>query len=348
MNFFDCVSRLCLSPGPSGFEGPAVAAAYEMLKPLVDEIRTDRLGSVIGIRRCGKPNAKKILLDAHLDEVGMIVAGHEDGFLHISALGGIDPRVLQNRELTIHSDPPILGVVAVKPPHLMEPGDGDKSTPMKDLWVDTGLSQEEVLKLAPIGTPVTYREGIYRLGEDKIAGKSLDDRSCFAILLRTLEILNGEELDVDVAVLGSSFEEIGGSGALAATFAENPDCAIATDVTFGITNDGPKDGCFKLGGGPAVGIGANCCRWMVQRLRKVSKELDIPWNAEVTAGETGTNGWGMQIAREGIATAIVSLPLRYMHTPLEVISEKDAEQMAQLLAGFIRHLGEEEALCSLN
>lgn len=348
MNFLDCVSRLCLTPGPSGFEGPAAAAASEMLNPLVDEVRTDRLGSVIGIRRCGKPNAKKILLDAHLDEVGMIVAGHQDGFLHISGLGGIDPRVLQNRELTIHSDPPILGVVAVKPPHIMGPGEGDQSTPMKDLWVDIGMDQEQAKKVAPVGTSITFREGVYRLGEDLIAGKSLDDRSCFAILLRTLEILKDEELDVDVAVLGSVFEETGGTGALVATFAENPDCAIATDVTFAITQDGPKEGCFKLGGGPAVGIGANSCRWMVDRLRRVSNKLDIPWNAEVTAGETGTNGWGMQVAREGIPTAIVSLPLRYMHTPLEVISEKDAEQMAQLLAGFIRNLGEEEALCWKN
>lgn len=345
MNFFDCVFKLCLSPGPSGFEGPAVAAAHEMLQPLVDEIRIDRLGSVIGVRRCGKANAKKILLDAHLDEVGMIVSGHKDGFLHISPLGGIDPRVLQDRELTVHSDPPILGVVAVKPPHIMEPGEGGKATAMKELWVDIGMDQEQAEKIAPVGTPVTYREGVYRLGKDKIAGKSLDDRSCFAVLLRTMELLKDRELDVDVAVLGSCFEETSGSGALAATFAENPDCAIATDVTFATTQDGPKDGTFKLGGGPAVSIGPNCSRWMVDRLRKISKEKNINWNAEVVAGETGTNGWGMQVAREGIPTAIVSLPLRYMHTPLEVISEQDAEQIAQLLADFITGLGEEAALC---
>ncbi|MBQ3089915.1 MAG: M20/M25/M40 family metallo-hydrolase [Oscillospiraceae bacterium] len=348
MNYLECATRLCLAPGPSGFERPAAAVAGDLMRPYVDEVRTDRLGNVIGIRRCGKAGAKKILLDAHLDEVGMIVASIEEGFLHITPLGGIDPRILQDRELTILSDPPVLGVVAVKPPHIMEAGEHNQATPMKDLWVDIGMSQEEAEKIISIGTPVVYRENIYRLGKDLIAGKSLDDRSCFLTLVRALEILKDEELDMDVAVLGSAFEEVGGYGAMTATFAENPDCAIATDVTFARTNDGPSRGCVKLGEGPTVGIGSNCSRWMVNRLRKVGKELDIKWNPEIMPGETGTNGWGMQVAREGIPTAIVSLPLRYMHTPIEVVSEADMEKMAQLLAGFIRGLGEEEALCSKN
>lgn len=348
MNYFDYVSQLCLSPGPSGFEGPAVATAARLLTPLVDEVRTDRLGSVIGLRRCGKPGAKKLLLDAHLDEVGLIVTGVEEGFLRFTSLGGIDSRVLLDRELTVLTDPPILGVVAVKPPHIMEPGEGDKSIPIKELWVDIGMDQESAEKTVPIGTPMVYREGVFRLGEDKIAGKSLDDRSCFAILLRTLELLEGTELNVDVAVLGSCFEETSGDGALVATFAENPDCAIAVDVTFGVTHDGPKEVGFKLGSGPAVGVGPNCARWMVDGLRQAAQAEEIPWNAEVMAGETGTNGWGMQVAREGVPVALVSLPLNYMHTPMEVVSISDAEQTARLLAAFIRWLGEEDGQCWMN
>lgn len=349
MNYFEYVSRLCLAPGPSGFERRAVEEAVQLLTPLVDQIRTDRLGSVIGLRRCRKPHAKKLLLDAHLDEVGLIVTGIEEGFLRFTSLGGIDSRILLDRELTVLTDPPMLGVVAVKPPHIMQPGEGDKSIPLKELWVDIGLDQQTAEQRVPIGTPMVYREDVFRLGKDRIAGKSLDDRSCFAVLLRTLELLDGAELNVDVAVLGSCFEETSGDGALVATFAEAPDCAIAVDVTFGVSHDGPKEVGFPLGSGPAVGIGPNCAHWMVAGLRQAAQAEGIPWNPEVMAGESGTNGWGMQVAREGVPVALVSLPLNYMHTPLEVISSSDAEQTAQLLAAFICGLREEgDTLCWRN
>lgn len=348
MNYFDCLSRLCTAPGPSGFEGPAVAAARELLSPLADEVSVDRLGSLIGLRRCGKTHAPKVLLDAHLDEVGLIVTGIEEGFLRCASLGGIDSRVLLDREVLVLSVPQRLGVVAVKPPHIMAPGESDKAIPIRDLWIDVGLDQETAEREIPIGTPIVYREDIFQLAGDRIAGKSLDDRSCFAILLRTLELLQGEQLDVDIAVLGSCFEETSGDGALVATFGQNPDCAIAVDVTFGVTHDGPKEVGFELGKGPAVGIGPNCAGWMVNLLRRTAKEQEIPFNPEVMAGESGTNGWDMQVAREGLPVALVSLPLKYMHTPLEVISGADAEQAAQLLAGFLRRVGKEDALCWKN
>lgn len=348
MNYFDCLSRLCTTPGPSGFEGPVVEVARELLAPLVDEVSVDRLGSVIGLRRCGKQNAPKVLLDAHLDEVGLIVTGIEEGFLRCTSLGGIDARVLLDREVIVLTQPQRLGVVVVKPPHIMAPGEGDKAIPIKELWIDVGLDQETAEREIPIGTPIVYGEDVFHLVGDRIAGKSLDDRSCFAILLRTLELLKGEELDVDVAVLGSCFEETSGDGALVATFGQNPDCAIAVDVTFGVTHDGPKEVGFPLGEGPAIGVGPNCAGWMVDLLRRTAQVQEIPYHLEVMAGETGTNGWGMQVAREGVPVALVSLPLNYMHTPLEVISGKDAEQAAQLLAGFLRQIGKEDALCWKN
>lgn len=348
MNYFDCLSRLCTAPGPSGFEGPVVEVARELLAPLVDEVSVDRLGSVIGLRRCSKPNAPKVLLDAHLDEVGLIVTGIEEGFLRCTSLGGIDSRVLLDREVVVLTQPHRLGVVAVKPPHIMAPGEGDKAIPIKELWIDVGLDQETAEREIPIGTPIVYREDVFHLVGDRIAGKSLDDRSCFAILLRTLELLQGERLDVDLAVLGSCFEETSGDGALVATFGQNPDCAIAVDVTFGVTHDGPKEVGFPLGEGPAIGVGPNCANWMVDLLRRTAQTQEIPYHLEVMAGETGTNGWGMQVAREGVPVALVSLPLNYMHTPLEVISGHDAEQTAQLLAGFLCQVGKEGALCWKN
>ncbi|MCC8181718.1 MAG: M42 family peptidase [Clostridiales bacterium] len=349
MNYFDCLARLSQAPGPSGFEERTADVAYELLAPLTDEVRRDRLGSVIGLRRCGKENAPKVLLDAHLDEVGLIVTGIEEGFLRFSSLGGIDPRILPDREITVLTDPPILGVVAVKPPHVMNDDDKENVVPLKDLYLDIGMSQAQAEQTVPLGTPMVYREDILRLAGDRIAGKSLDDRACFAILLRTLELLEGEKLNVDVAVLGSCFEETSGDGALVATFAEHPDCAIAVDVTFGISHDGPEETGFTLGKGPAVGIGPNCARWMVDGLRKACAARKINWNPEVMAGNAGTHGWEMQVAREGVPVALVSLPLNYMHTPLEVVSEGDAEQTARLLADFLLGLREEDGvLCWKN
>lgn len=348
MNYIELLSQLCTAGGPSGFEGPVVETAKALLSPLVDECSVDRLGSVIGLRRCGKANAPKVLLDAHLDEVGLIVTGAEEGFLRCASLGGIDSRVLLDREVTVLTQPPRLGVVAVKPPHIMERGEADKAIPISELWIDVGLDQETAEREIPVGTPIVYREGVFPLAGDRIAGKSLDDRACFAVLLRTLELLRDEELDVDVVVLGSCFEETSGDGALVATFGQNPDCALAVDVTFGVNHDGPKEVGFPLGEGPAVGIGPNCAGWMVDLLRQTAREQEIPYHVEVMAGETGTNGWGMQVAREGLPVALVSLPLNYMHTPLEVVSGGDAERTAQLLAGFLRRVGKEDALCWKN
>ena len=146
MDIRQTIERLCGSGAPSGFEGPAAAAARELLEPLMDQVWTDRLGNVIGARRCGRPGAKKLLLDAHLDEVGMVVTGHKDGFLRFAA-NGVDVRMLPGRELTILTDPPVLGVVACLPPHVLPAEDREKAPELKDLLIDVGLGQEEAQQI---------------------------------------------------------------------------------------------------------------------------------------------------------------------------------------------------------
>ena len=143
MNYETVLSRLCSLAGPSGFESDVAQAAAEILRDAVDEVRVDKMGSVIGVRRCGKENAPKLLLDAHLDEIGFIITGHEEGYLRFAPLGGVDPRMLPDRELTIMTQPPIFGVVACLPPHIQSSEDMDKSLPIRELWLDVGLSQEE-------------------------------------------------------------------------------------------------------------------------------------------------------------------------------------------------------------
>ncbi len=342
MDIRQTIERLCGSGAPSGFEGPAAAVTRELLEPLMDQVWTDRLGNVIGARRCGRPGAKKLLLDAHLDEVGMVVTGHKDGFLRFAA-NGVDVRMLPGRELTILTDPPVLGVVACLPPHVLPAEDREKAPELKDLLIDVGLGQEEAQRRIPVGTPVVYRSGFALLGERQVCAKALDDRACFAALLRAAELLRDEALDVDLYILGSVCEEVGGVGARVGAQALAPDFCVAVDVTHGRTLDSSKDESFAMGGGPAVGLGPNCARWMVRRLLEKAEALDMAVQKEVMEGSTGTNGWEMQIANEGIATAVLSIPLKYMHTPVEVVELSDVEDTARLLAAFAAGLGREAA-----
>ena len=339
MDMKHVLETLCGCTAPSGFEAPAAQTARALLEPLVDQVSIDRMGNVIGVRRCGREGAKTVLLDAHLDEIGLIVTGAEEGFLRFSTIGGVDPRMLPGREVTILTDPPIPGMVA--PPTPLQ-DDESKAVPIPELVVDAGLTQEQAEKL--LGTPMVYRGSCFPLGEDQMCGKAMDDRSCFAALLRCMELLKDKNLDVDVYVMGSTREEVSGVGATVGTWAVQPDCCIAVDVTHGRTPDGPSDKTFVLGGGPAVGVGPNMARWMTQRLLDKAKEREIPFQQEVMSGHTGTNGWEMQISREGVATAVLSLPLKYMHSPIEVLSLTDLEHTAALLAAFVEDLGKEGQL----
>ena len=339
----EILRALCGVGAPSGFERPAVLAARELLEPLVDEIWIDRLGSLVGVRRCGKPGAKKLLLDAHLDEVGLVVTGIKDGFLRFKA-NGVDVRMLPDREVTILTQPPILCVVACLPPHVLSAEEREKAPEIKDLYVDTGLSQEEAERRIPVGTPMVYRTDFTVLGERQLCAKAMDDRACFAALLRTAELLRDQELDMDLYIVGSVCEETGGVGARVLAQGLSPDFCVAVDVTHGKTPDSPQEGAFVMGSGPVVGIGPNMARWMVRRLLDEAEKLGLAVQKEVMEGSSGTNGWELQIANEGIATAVLSVPLKYMHTPVEVVEPGDIEATARLLAAFAEHLGGEEAV----
>lgn len=341
MNTIDCLKRLCQTGGPSGYEAPVAAVAQELLAPWMDEVWQDRLGNVIGVRCCGNPNAKKLLLDAHLDQIGLMVTGAEDGYLRFASVGGVDPRMLPNREVTILTQPSRFGVISCLPPHVLSSEEREKAPALSEYYVDTGLSQETVEREIPVGTPMVFRDCFLELAGGRICSGALDDRACFVALLRTAQLLQEEKLDVDLYIMGSIREETGGTGAIVGTNAINPDFCVAVDVTHGATPDSPKGRAYDLGGGPAAGIGPNMTRWMSSRLIEKATELEIPVQKEIMGGDTGTNAWGMQICNEGIATAVLSLPLRYMHTPVEVVDLSDLEQTAQLLVAFIRRLGEE-------
>lgn len=343
MDILASLTALCTCSGPSGREGRTLDQAADLLRPFVDRVWQDPFGNVVGVRRCGKENAKRVVLDAHLDEVGLVITGAKDGFLTFRPVGGIDPRLLPDQEVTILSQPPRLGVVAVLPPHVQKAGEADNSLTIDQLCLDAGLTQKEGEEL--IGTFAVPKSRVRSLLNGRVSAKALDDRAGFVTLLRTAELLRDVSLDVDLYFLGSSREETNGGGALVGAFALDPHCFVAVDVTHARTPDAPKEGTFPAGEGTVIGLGPNIARWMSQRLIDKAKENELPYSLEVMTGHSGTNAWRVQTAREGIATAVLSLPLKYMHSPVETLDLADLETTAVLLAAFVTDLAKEGGEC---
>jgi len=338
LDIHEVLRELSMTAGPSGFEQTVAQRAARLMMPYVDEVGTDALFNVFGIKRSKKEGARKLLFSAHLDEIGLMVTKIEDGFLRFRTIGGIDPRILPAKEIKVLTDPPVFGVIGALPPHLQTKDENKKPIPLEKLSIDVGMTQEEAEKLIPIGTPAVFAEKAVELQPPYFSGKAMDDRACFVILLRMLELLKDEELDVDLIVQASSQEEVGARGATVGAFRHNPDYAIAVDVTHGQTPDAPKDRTFKLGGGACISMGPNTNRKLAKTLIKLAKANEIPWQPEVMEGRTGTDAWPMQVTQKGVATAVVSLPLKYMHTPAEVINTDDLENAAKLLSEFAKCL----------
>ncbi len=342
MKLREMIMKLAAASGPSGFEAGARTLAEEWMAPLVDEMRTDVMGNLIGIRRSHKENAPTVMLDAHLDEIGLIVTGYEKGFLRFSAIGGVDARMLPALEVKLLTKEPMYGVIDVLPPHVLSADDQEKPLAADKLFIDVGLDEETVKTAVPIGTPVVFSVPVTELGEHQICGKSLDDRSCAAILLKVLEKTKDKKLPVNVAVCLASQEEVGCRGAVTAAFSIAPEAAIAVDVTHGHTPDAPKHKTVAMNGGPAIGIGPNMTRRISDRLAEICRENDMPYQPDVCPAHSGTDAWPIQISREGVATGVVSLPLKYMHTPVETLDIRDAKAIVELLCIWLETYGKED------
>lgn len=322
------LSGLC---GPSGAEEPVREYIASYLHPTAEEIRTDALGNMIAIKRCGQKNARMLMLDAHMDEIGLITTGAVDGFLLFRPLGGVDPRMLPAGEVRVLSDPPLYGVIDTLPPHILSQEQMDKAVKIEKLAIDVGLTQEQALKAAPPGTPVVYAATCEKLGSHQLCGKALDDRACAAIVIKAFEQLAGSSLSVDLCCLVSTQEEVGHRGAQVAAFQLQPEEAIVVDVTHGKSLDA-KSVFTECGKGAAIGIGPNCNRAMGQELMRLAEEEHIPWQAEAEpGGNSGTNAHTIQVAGTGVVTALISLPLKYMHTPVEVIDLSDMQAIVDLI-----------------
>lgn len=342
MSIREKIEILSSVPGPSGRETKAAETVVKLLRPLVDETETDVLGNVLGIRRCGKKGAPMLLIDAHIDEVGFIVTGHHGRYLRFSPVGGIDQRILPALQVLVHTkDGPIPGVIDTLPPHILSEEEKSRPFAIESLYIDIGAADEETVRAqVPEGTVVTYSTPVFQMGDHCLCGKSLDDRSCAAIVIEALERLRGKTLGADLAVLFAVQEEVGGRGTEAAAFRISPDHALALDVTFAGTPDTPAGKTMRMGDGAAIGVSPILSRETSDRLLALAKEHGIAHQTEVMRGMTGTDADEIQVTRGGVSTALISLPLKYMHTPVEVIDLRDAEAVTKLVCLWAGSFGE--------
>ncbi len=340
MELKEIISELSSIPGPSGSELAVSKRVAELIGPYMDEIRTDTMGNLIGYKSCGKPGAKKLLLDAHIDEVGFIVTGIEEGFLRLTGIGSPDVRMLPARQVKVLTDPPMYGTVCCMPVHALSNDEMNKAIKLEDISIDIGLSDRDAKAAVPIGAPVVFAAECFEMGGGVLCGKAMDNRACLASIIYALHLMKDENLDIDLIVMGSAQEELGFRGAMTGTFGVMPDYAVAVDVTYAKTPDYKKDDAMISGGGAAIGIGPNITRSLYNKLVSLAEEKKIPFQTEVMGGNSGTNAWVMQTSREGVPTAVVSLPIKYMHSPIETLRLSDAYAVAELIAAFALKGGE--------
>ncbi len=345
MSISEYIKNLTRLSGISGFEHNVSGYLIGHLNSVCDDVTTDVLGNVIACKK-SKKSGGKVMIEAHMDEIGMLVkAIDDDGFLLVSPVGGIDVRILPGSCVKVHGKEEYLGVVGAKPPHMMSDDEYTKVIDFEKIFVDVGMSKDEAIEAIGIGAMVTFDAEPTVLGKDYISSKCLDDRASVAVLLDCLDKLKNTDLGYDLYICACVQEEVGLRGSVTCSYAVNPDFAIAIDVTHATTPDESK-GTFKCGVGPVVCVGPNIHDNLADNFKKVLKSEDISFETEVEGGNTGTDAWSIQTAREGIPTMLISLPLKYMHTPIETLSLKDCEKTSQALVTFLKSFEKtEDVLC---
>ncbi|MCL2081686.1 MAG: M20/M25/M40 family metallo-hydrolase [Oscillospiraceae bacterium] len=325
MDAWGILSTLTGARGPSGHEGAVIAAAEELLAPLCHTTHSDCMGNIFGVVHSAAGDAKTVLLEAHLDEIGVLITGREKNFYTFKNIGGIDRRVWAGLELEILTSPSIPAVVACLPPHVSK-GEDEYS----ELYIDAGGMD------IPIGTPGVFARGLFRSGNCASA-PGLDNRAGFCALVLMLDMLDKSLLPVNIIVCGSVQEEIGGRGAAALAYEIMPDWAVAVDVTYGACPYSGQD-TFPLGKGACINRGPDCNRELTNSLINLAQREAIPYQIEVTCGLSRTSATYMQTVASGIPTAVLSVPLRYMHTPTEMLCLDDIGTAANLLKAWVMSL----------
>lgn len=337
------LKELCSAPGLSGYENPVREIIRAAWAPLTDEIHVDALGSLWATKRgAGKAPRGKLMLAAHMDAIGLMVTQIDGEFLRVIQVGGIDARVMPGQLVMVHctqaEDLP--GIVAQPPSFLLSKANRDGVAPVTELLVDVGLSAEAVAQKVRVGDVVSFAQKPQELQNGAVMAKSMDNRSSVAAVTVCLDALQHLPHTWDVIAVATVQEEVGLKGARTSAFALEPDLAIAIDVTHG---DGPNVKEFsyktaKLDSGPALGLGPNVHTGLFNAVKATAEKLELPHTVEVMPQHSGTDAFAIQIAHAGIPTLVVSIPLRNMHTPVEMLMLKDVNRAGRLLAEFAASL----------
>ncbi|MBQ7875668.1 MAG: M20/M25/M40 family metallo-hydrolase [Clostridia bacterium] len=306
----------------------------EIIKKLLEEngcedVFTDNMGNIIGTYKCGKLNAPRLMLEAHMDEIGLMVSGiSEEGSLLFVPLGGFDEKVLPGSEVWVHTENgDLFGIIGAKPPHLTT--DRNKAIKMKDMSVDIGFSKEDAEKKVKIGDLISFNTFFTEL-EGCVAGRCFDDRAGVAAIIKTLEYVKDLKIECDIVCAITVQEELGMRGAKVICSSAMCDAAICIDAGFG-TSANSSEG-FDLGSGVVVSVGPNLHPKLNKIIFDAASEYKINVTSDVENGNTGTNAWEVQVAGLGVPVSLLSFPLRYMHSTYEVIDISDIEAIAHLCA----------------
>lgn len=329
---------LLQTPSPSGYERPIQNVVRSWAGRYADDVKTDRHGNVIAVRNPG--GQPRIMLAGHCDQIGLIVQYIDDnGFLYVQPIGGWDMQILLGQKLTVWTaSGGVPGVVARRAPHLLTSEEKNKVPQFQDIWIDIGArDRKEAQDIVTTGDPVTCSLGYWELRNDLAFAVAMDDKVGVWTVMEALRLLHDRKLHASVYCVSTVQEEIGLRGATTSTYGINPTVGIAVDVTHATDtpgNDKKQIGECSLGKGPVLTRGPNINPHVFDRLLEAAKTHEIPRQVKAYPRGTGTDANVMQLSRDGVATGLVGIPNRYMHSPVEVVSLKDLEAAAHLLAEF--------------
>jgi len=333
------LKSLISAPGLSGHEGPIRSLIEEAWRPSTDELSASRLGSLHGLKRGSGPEPRpRILLAAHMDAIGLMVSNVLGDFLRVAEIGGLDARVLPGQLVTVHGREDLPAVIVQPPSHLLPEDAREGPVDLKYLLVDTGLHARELSRLVRVGDLVSFAQPPMELAGETLAGHSLDNRASVAALTHCLQELQDRRHLWDVWAVATVQEEETLGGARTSAFELRPELAVAIDVTHGRGPGSPDHKAYPLGKGPALGWGPNIHPGLHQAFKDLADRLEIPYNVEVMPRHSGTDAIALQVTAAGIPSMVLSIPLRYMHTPVEVVAIKDITRTGYLLAEFVAQL----------
>ncbi len=299
------------------------------------------MGSLEGLRKgSGSEPRPSVLLAAHMDAIGLIASEIIDGFIRFTRIGGVDPRILPGQPVLIHGREMLSGVV-VQPSAALVPEDiGRNPVPMEYLWIDTGLEPAEVARLVRTGDVISFAQPPFELAGETLTGHTLDDRSSVAAITYCLQLLQTRVHKWDVWAVATVQEETSFGGAYTSTFGLKPDLGVAIDVTHAKGPGTSEPWIATLGKGMVLDLGPNIHPWMNKTFKEIADEMEIPYQTHAYSSHSGTDAYAIQVTAQGKPTMVVSIPLRYMHTPVETVSMKDVKRVGRLLAEFITRLDE--------